>query len=116
MLYDRLTSSNALAEKLAIFDGKPAIHYQQPPTADDEKWGDAQYPRIDYLVDMQENPARNASGVLSINVWCDSEKGAAPEEIEVILRDLLHASFAQRITALVRQIQYEQESFLCADG
>ena len=95
MLYERLTGSEALAEKLAIFDGRPAIHYQQPPTADDEKWGEEQYPRIDYLVDMQENPARNASGILALNVWCDAEKGAGPEEIEYILRDLLHAAFAQ---------------------
>lgn len=95
MLYERLTGSEALAEKLAVFDGRPAIHYQQPPTADDEKWGEEQYPRIDYLVDMQENPARNASGILALNVWCDAEKGAGPEEIEYILRDLLHAAFAQ---------------------
>lgn len=95
MLYERFAGSEALAEKLATFDKRPAIHYQQPPTAGDEKWGEEQYPRIDYLVDMQENPARNASGVLTINVWCDAEKGAAPEEIEYILRDLLHAAFAQ---------------------
>ena len=95
MLYERLTGSVDLGKKLASYDGKPAIHYQQPPTADDDKWGDEQYPRIDYLVDMQENPARNTSGVLAINVWCDAERGAAPEEIEYILRDLLHTAFAQ---------------------
>lgn len=95
MLYKRLTSSAALADKLATYGGLPAIHYQQPPPADDENWGDAQYPRIDYIVDMQENPARNASGVLAVSVWCDSDKGAAPEEIEPILRELLHSAFVQ---------------------
>lgn len=98
MIYQRLAGSSELAQVLAGFDGRPAVFYQQPPTPEDEKWGDVQYPRIDYVVDMQENPARNASGVLSVNVWCDVEKGAAPEEVERILRDLLHSVFAQTDT------------------
>lgn len=75
---------------------KPAIFYQHAAAADDPKWdGNRQYPRIDYIVDMQENPARNASGVLSINTWCDMEYGSEPEDIDYTLRELLHATFAQ---------------------
>lgn len=95
MLYQRLTGCEDLAALLAEYDGGPAIFYQRPATADDRKWGEWQYPRIDYNVDMQENPARNTSGVLSINVWCDAEHGAEPEDIERTLRSLLHAVFAQ---------------------
>ncbi len=95
MLYQRLTGSAELANLLAYYDGKPAIFYQRPPSADDTKWSGWQYPRIDYIVDMQENPARNTSGVLTINVWCDAEHGTEPEDIEYRLRDLLHAVFAQ---------------------
>ena len=76
MLHKRLTEDKRLAEMLAEFCEQPAIFYGQAPTADCEEWGDEQYPRIDYLIDMQENPARNASGVLSINAWCDADSGA----------------------------------------
>lgn len=95
MLYQRLTGCSELAALLAEYDDRPAIFYQRPATADDAKWGEWQYPRIDYNVDMQENPARNTSGVLAINVWCDTEQGTEPEDIERILRGLLHAVFAQ---------------------
>lgn len=95
MLHKRLTEDKRLAEMLAEFCEQPAIFYGQAPTADCEEWGDEQYPRIDYLIDMQENPARNASGILSINAWCDADSGATPEEIEIALRDSLHAAFAQ---------------------
>ena len=96
MLYQRLIGSEKLAGLLTKYKGKPAIFYQHAATADDPKWGEnRQYPRIAYIVDMQENPARNASGVLSINTWCDMEYGSEPEDIDYTLRDLLHATFAQ---------------------
>lgn len=95
MLYQRLTDSADLSSLLANYGGRPAIFYQRPATADDPKWGDTQYPRIDYIVDLQENPSRNTSGVLTVNVWCDTEIGAEPEDIEPKLRELLHASFVQ---------------------
>ncbi len=95
MIYRRLSDSESLQKNLAIYGNSPAVFYQQAPTSDDPNWDGTQYPRIDYTVDMQENPARNASGVLVLNVWCDSEFGASPEEIEAILRGLIHAAFAQ---------------------
>lgn len=95
MIYQRLVSDETLAELLTQYDDRPAVFYQHPATPDDAKWSDVQYPRIDYIVDMMENPARNTSGVLMLNVWCDSEYGPEPEEVEVAVRSLLHASFAQ---------------------
>lgn len=105
MLYQRLIGSEKLAGLLTKYKGKPAIFYQHAATADDPKWGEnRQYPRIDYIVDMQENPARNASGVLSINTWCDMEYGSEPEDIDYTLRDLLHATFGAsgRLPVLLR--------------
>ncbi|MEG2621922.1 MAG: hypothetical protein RSC06_03390 [Clostridia bacterium] len=95
MLYQRLIGSTALAALLATYNGRAAVFYQRAAPSDDLKWGDCQYPRIDYNVDMQENPARNTSGVLTINIWCDTQHGAEPEDIDYRLRDLLHAVFAQ---------------------
>lgn len=95
MLYQRLTGSAELTSLLANYGGRPAVFYQRPATADDPNWSEVQYPRIDYIVDMQENPSRNTSGVLTVNIWCDTEIGAEPEDIEPKLRELLHASFVQ---------------------
>ena len=97
MLYQRLVGDTQLGELLATFGEKPAVFYQHAPAPDNSKWGEKspRYPRIDYIVDFQENPARNTSGVLTMNVWCDTEYGAEPETIEAKLRDLLHAAFAQ---------------------
>lgn len=95
MIYQRMLKSESLASKLAQYDGRPAIFYQRAASADDLKWGRIQYPRISYFVDTQENPARNTSGILNINVWCDVVSGAEPEDIEPILIELFHAAFAQ---------------------
>lgn len=95
MIYQRLVGSAALGGLLAKYKRRPAVFYGRAANADDPEWDGEQYPRLDYIVDMQENPARNTSGVLSVNVWCDTQKGAEPEDIEIRLRELLHATFAQ---------------------
>lgn len=95
MIYQRLVSSPALGELLATYKGRPAVFYGRAANADDSGWDKEQYPRIDYTVDTQENPARNASGILAVNVWCDTQIGAEPEDVEIRLRELLHATFAQ---------------------
>lgn len=95
MLYRRMKSNSKLSELLAKYNGEPAIFYQRAATADDDKWGDMQYPRIDYTVDMQENPARNTSGILAMHVWCNTNYGAEPEDIENEVRICLHSTFAQ---------------------
>ena len=95
MIFQRLVENELLASLLAKYNDRPAVFYQHPAASDDPGWGESQYPRIDYTVDMQENPARNTSGVLAMNVWCDSEIGAEPEEVDRVLRDILHATFAQ---------------------
>lgn len=95
LIFNRLTGDEKLAELLATYDERPAVFYQRAAPPDNPGWGDTQYPRIDYTVDTQENPARNTSGVLSVDVWCDVEFGAEPEDIEVRLRELLHSAFVQ---------------------
>ena len=94
MLYQRLVANKRLSSLLAKYNGRPAIFYQHPAVENDAGWDNHKYPRIDYTVDMQENPARNASGLLMLHVWCDTRFGAEPEDIEYTIRDLLHSSFA----------------------
>ena len=96
MVYHRLKDSEDIEELTAVFDSGAAVFYQSAASSDNEKWGSPiQYPRIDFNIDMQENPARNTSGTLTINVWCDMQEGAEPEDIEHEVRKLFHAAFAQ---------------------
>lgn len=96
MIYDRLRNDETIESLTARYGGGAAVFYQMPATQDDSRWeSPIQYPRIDYLLDMMDNPARNANGTLTINVWCDSQGSAEPEEIEGRIRALLHACFAQ---------------------
>ena len=105
MIFQRLIEDEVLGELLAQYDNRPAVFYQRPAKANDQKWGRqllpdgtevvVEYPRIDYNVDTQENPARNTSGTLMLNVWCDVQFGSEPEAIEARLRYLFHTAFAQ---------------------
>lgn len=96
MIYRRLRGDEELTALTATYNGGAAVFYQRPASAESAKWeNEIQYPRIDYTLDLTENPARNTSGVLTVNVWCDTQVGAEPEDIEGRLRELLHATFAQ---------------------
>lgn len=96
MIFGRLKDDESIREMTASFDSRAAVFHERAPSSDNEKWDDPiQYPRIDYTIDMQENPARHTSGILMINVWCDTQVGADPQEIEIRIRELLHAAFAQ---------------------
>jgi len=95
-IYERLREDSQLQSLTATYDGGTAVFYQRPAPQSDSRWeSPIQYPRIDYILDMTENPERNTSGMLSINVWCDAQVGAEPEDIENRIRALLHAAFAQ---------------------
>ncbi|MGN0489335.1 MAG: hypothetical protein ACI4HO_08750 [Ruminococcus sp.] len=89
LIYNRLTSSAALAQLLTQYNGEPAVFYQLAPEDTQTGWdGRKQYPRIDYIVDYQADPERKTSGVLSLNIW-SPQTGTPPEEIEPLVRELL---------------------------
>lgn len=95
LIYSRLTGTEALAAKLAKWDGEPAVFYQTTPGDTAEGWGGkSQYPRIDYIVDMQSNPERHAEGKLTVNIWC-SENVEPPENLEPEVRTALRDIFLQ---------------------
>lgn len=95
LIYNRLIASQDLTDKLAKFNKLPAIFYQAAPGDQEEGWkGKKQYPRIDFVVDMQANPERQSSGLMTLNIWCD-EAGTPPEEIEPEVRAVLCDVFMQ---------------------
>ena len=95
MVYERLITDPGLASLLTTHDGKPAVFYQQAPHSGHPGWANDQYPRIDFTINMQEDPARNSSGILTLHIWCDMSSESEPEAIEMRLRMLLHAVFAR---------------------
>ena len=96
MIYDRLRNDAKIKSLTAVYNDGAAVFYQRPASAENARWeSKIQYPRIDYTLDMLDNPARNTSGVLTVNIWCDAQIGAEPEDIEARVRELLHAVFAQ---------------------
>lgn len=95
LMYTRLTQAAPLKRLLARYDKKPAVFYQKSPEDTADGWhGKRQYPRIDYIVDMQANPKRQTSGVLAINIYC-SENSKPPEALEPEVRAALCDVFIQ---------------------
>lgn len=93
LVYSRLTAWPELLNKLAKYKSKAAVFYQNAPSDTTPNWkGSAQYPRIDYTIDMQANAERQSSGQATFNIWC-IDTGVMPEEIEPEVRKALCGIF-----------------------
>lgn len=126
LIYSRMASDAQLNASLARFGDGPAVFWQRAAPDADRGWGKEQYPRIDFVVDMQAEPSRNLSGVLAVNIWCKTKNSSvAPEDIERIVRSLLHNAIAQepggdaiclswtRSDNFEAKNEKEQDSYLC---
>lgn len=93
LIYSRLTENAALAGKLAIYETEAAVFYQTAPADTAVGWrNQAQYPRIDYTVEMRADPERQSAGQAIFNIWC-IDTGIPPEEIEPDVRAALCGIF-----------------------
>lgn len=92
-LYQHLQEQDSLRPFLAEYDSKMAIFNQCAPSDQDDAWGDGtQYGRIVFTVDLSGDPERTMGGRLTLDILCqDGEQ--FPEEIEPILRPLIHGYF-----------------------
>lgn len=92
-LYQHLQEQEALLPYLATYGGKMAIFNQESPHDQDPGWEDGpQYGRIVFAVDLQGDPERTMGGMLTLDILC-AEDEQFPEEIEPILRPLIHGYF-----------------------
>lgn len=92
VIYEHLISQAELADVLTSWDGEPAIFNREAPLAEDENWASgAQYPRIIFGLDMQEDPERKISGTLTLDVHFSTE--VFLEDIEPIVRRTLDQKF-----------------------
>ena len=109
-LYDHLRAQESLAAFLATYNGGPAVFNQEAPADNDALWGDGpQYGRIVYMVDMQGDPERIMSGTLTVDIMC-KENLQFPEEIEPVLRGLIHGWFFSSGTFTV-EAQWTKSSY-----
>lgn len=92
-LYQHLQEQDSLLPYLAEYDGKMAIFNQTAPSDKDTKWGEGpQYGRIVFSVDLKGDPERTLGGKLTMDILC-KEGEQFPEDIEPILRPLIHGYF-----------------------
>lgn len=92
-LYEHLVSQAGLTDGLTSYNGAPAVFNQKAPADPDALWADGpQYPRVVFYVDLQGDPERTMGGSLAIDVQCP-EDGTPPEELEPVIRDLVHGWF-----------------------
>lgn len=93
-LYQHLQAQeDLLLPYLSTYDGKLAIFNQEPPADSDKDWGDGpQYGRIVFAVDLKGDPERIMGGKLAVDILCEEDK-QFPEEIEPIIRSLIHGYF-----------------------
>lgn len=92
-LYEHFQGQDILSSYLAVYGGKMAIFSQEAPNDKDSNWeSDSQYGRIVFLVDLQGDPARTLGGTLTVDIQCEEGK-QFPEDIEPIVRHLIHGYF-----------------------
>ena len=92
-LYQHLQAQEELLPYLATYAEQMAIFGQEAPADTDPLWGDGpQYGRIVFSVDLRGDPERTMGGILTVDILC-KEGEQFPEEIEPILRPLIHGYF-----------------------
>lgn len=109
-LHEHLSKQEALKPCLSTYNNVLAIFNQEAPSDTDPAWGKGpQYGRIVFAVDLQGDPVRAMGGTLAVDIMCKDD-GTPPEEIEPILRSLIHGYFFQNGTFTVAA-QWKNSSY-----
>lgn len=110
-LYQHLQEQEGiLLPYLATYGDAMAIFNQEAPADNDEAWGiGPQYGRIVFAVDLQGDPERTMGGMLSVDIMCKEDE-QFPEEIEPIIRALIHGYFFTNGTFTV-SAQWKNSSY-----
>ena len=93
VIYKYLTKNTEITDLLAKYADTPAIFNREAPAAIDEDWNDGQtqYPRIIFGLDMQDDPEREISGTLTLDVYITPD--VFLENIEPIVHKALDQKF-----------------------
>lgn len=109
-LCEHLKAQDSLSPYLTTFNGAMAIFNQEAPSDEDTGWKSGpQYGRIVFAVDLQGDHERTMGGMLTVDIMC-AEDDTPPEEIEPILRSLIHGYFFSNGTFTVAA-QWKNSSY-----
>lgn len=92
LLCQHLQKNSELLIGLATYHGAIAVFNQEAPDDKDKGWGKTQYGRIVFAVDLTDDPERQISGVLAVDVYCENGQ-QLPEEFEPVVRNLIDGYF-----------------------
>ena len=92
LLYQHLQNNSSALSGLAKYRGKIAVFNQESPDDMDEGWSGTQYGRIVYAVDLTDDPERQISGSMMVDVYCENGK-QIPEDFEPVVRSLIDGYF-----------------------
>lgn len=110
LLIKQIQNDEQIKGMLTSYDEKPAFFYQKVLLIPID-CGVNLVTRVDYNVDMQYNPERKSSGILTINIWCTSESAAMPEDIEKRLRELIESTFYSENNVSVCAVWNRSDAF-----
>ena len=100
-LLNHLSAQTELTDFLTTFADAPAVFNQEAPADTNGAWAPGpQYGRIVFAVDVQGDPARTLGGLLAVDIMCKEDE-QYPEEIEPIIRKLIHGYFFSSGTFIV---------------
>lgn len=91
---EHLIKQEDLKPYMATYADNMAVFNQEAPDDTDPGWGQkSQYGRIVFYINMQDDPQRNISGTMGVDLYCESGAEQVPEEIEPILKKLIDGYF-----------------------
>ena len=98
LIQQQVSGDGQIAGMLAAYSGEPALFYQKAPSDSRPGWGKPRYPRVDFNIDMRQDPERKTAGTLTFNIWVTSECTATGEldpdrAIEARLMELISGTF-----------------------
>lgn len=92
VLYEHLQSHDVLNSYLAQYNNRLAIFNQEAPNDMDFNWGDSQYNRIVFNLNLNDDSERHIGGSLILDIFCENNK-TLPEEIEIVVKSILDGYF-----------------------
>lgn len=84
-----LLRDTTLKNMLTTYGEEPAIFYQKAPDDTDPEWSqENQYPRLEFVIDIRQEPEHNRSGTMTVDIIC-SQTGTEPERIQPVVQNIL---------------------------
>ncbi len=115
-VYEHLKAQPELTDFLTIHSGEPAVFHRKAPDDADLGWPPGpHYGRVVFDVDLKGDPERIMGGTLIVDIMCDNT-GCHSEELEPVIRRLIHGYFFSNGTFVVAAQWQDSSYFTEKDG